>query len=379
MIRISILITFLVLLSCSENKNLEFVKKVELNTDKSIFKHGFSDGLNPFVYFATNDNFKLYKHYLNDGVNDSIDLRKEIGYDFTFYYLNFYDEHYCLSTSDYSNKVTIYNSFDANKIHIDSVNEISTIVLIPVLNSQGLQKDKLLFQVLPNGSKKQRAEFDSKEEFDKYLYIEYKSNPSFVMLDLKTEKMSYSKTNFFDIKPESYKEEILWETRTIFVNEKVLFNNIFYDKMILSDIEGNVEKVLTIESKFTEFVDVDFQFDRKGDERYGAAVVNLYNEHKSFKTQVAQILYDKYRNNTIVILLHSVDNELEPMKKDTNRPFSILVYDDDFNLENEYLIEDSKYNPINSFISKEGIVIDANNELGPNFNPNKIIYETFSY
>jgi len=198
------------------------------------------------------------------------------------------------------------------------------------------------------------------------------SRPS--ILDFKNNSLNLSKITLNTIRPNPEMKNdlstIWFSTTSIFVTDVILYNNHYIDSVFEIDNTGAFKKAFSIKSKYTKF-------DKEDKEVEQGVMIDYAID---YATHANGILYDEYRNKILVILVHGTkDIEQNGEKKRTNRPFSILVYDTNYNFEKEYLFNDSKYNYKNVYVCEEGLIINANNKLSYNYKPQKLIYEIFSY
>lgn len=348
------------------------IKKVSFETNIDIYQEGFSDAKDPFLFFATDDDNMLYKYYLNSSKKDSIDLKEQIGIQkMTNYSIIFNKENYVVYLSQYFH---VYNSATDRLYKLDSLSNYNGMEYAIAYNNQNsLKEEKLILANLFTCDLYNRPTSDIKETIIACEQLN-KKKPSYSILDLKNNTLQSSSVTFKDIKPETKNNsaEPWFKASAIYINNDILYNNHFTDGVFKIDSLGDFKKVITIKSKYTKFQNTEIF---KDDE-----IAEFIRKSINYSTQVNGILYDRYRKKILIILVHGTqDIERHGEMKMSNRPFSILVYNKDYELENEYLFDSLKHDFNNIYVCKEGLIINANNKLGNNYEPQKLIYEIFTY
>ena len=361
----------LLLFSCNEKQNLKLIKKVTFNIENDAFREGYSDSNEPFLYYATT-NGNLYKYYLNSSKKDSIDLKEQIGIQkMTNYSIIFNKENYVVYLSQYFH---VYNSASDRLYKLDSLSNYNGMEYAIVDNNEkSLKEDKLILTNLFTCDLYNKPTSDIKETIIACEQLN-KKKPSYSILDFKNNTLQSSSITFKDIKPETKNNssEPWFKASAIYINNDILYNNHFTDGIFKIDSLENFEKVITIKSKYTKFQNTEIF--KKDD------ITSVLKENINYSTQVNEILYDNYRNKIVVILVHGTQDIVKYGElKMSNRPFSVLVYDADYNFEKEYLFDSLKHDFNNIYVCKEGLIINANNKLGNNYEPQKLIYEIFTY
>ena len=322
-----------VLFSCQQDKKMPYLKTVSFNIENDVYIEGYSDADDPFLYFASSNN-KVYKYYINTNFRDSIDLQKEpkIKY-FNKYFVIFNKEDYVLNQSD-----LIYNSKSDKLYKLDSLSGNNKLeYVIARNNTNSLLDSKMLItnwfdcgltkKDYPDRNKRRVAcnEINSRQ-------------PSYSTLYFDNCKLSLSKITLRDIRPNpELKNDLstIWTGATaIFVNDITLYNNHYIDAVYEIDKKDTFRKVLTIKSKYTEFDKEDKKQTRN----------EMLDYARDYATRVYCVLYDEYRKKILIILIHGTkDIEKNGDKKSTNRPFSILVYDTNYNFENEFFSQELSF------------------------------------
>lgn len=364
-------ISFLFLLfSCQQDKKMNYLKTVSFNIENDVYIEGYSDADDPFLYYASGGNNKVYKYYINPNKTDSIDLQKvsKIKY-FNKYFLIFNKEDYVLNQS-----FQIYNSVTDKLYKLDSLSNYKGIEYVIANNCSNSWKNGKILIANWFDCGLTKEDYPKKKERQIACDKIDEKKPSYSILDFKNNKLTLSKITLRDIRPKpDFTNDLgtIWSrTTSIFVNDVILYNNHHIDAVYEVDKDGSFKKAFTIKSKYTQFD----KEDKEGDN------ISMLDYARDYATKVNGIVYDEYRDKILVILVHGTkDIEKNGEKKRENRPFSILVYDTDYNFESEYLFNDSKYNFKNVYVCKEGLIINANNKLSNNYKPQKLIYEIFSY
>lgn len=166
------------------------------------------------------------------------------------------------------------------------------------------------------------------------------------------------------------------------MDKHIVYTINFINQLFIFDKDGNYKKSITITSDYTNtdinkgfsFYDYYLQHEEEN--------LSLYQLTYSYASQVNNIIYNPVTKHLYVLLIHQTDitNPNERRFKRSNRDFSILVYDTDFNKIAEQKFSGRRYNLYNSalYISPEGhLLIDSNYELNEDFIPNTIQYDVF--
>lgn len=357
--------------SCTENKNLTSVRTVTFDITNDVFTEGFSDSKEPFLYYSAN-NDKLYKFYLNTLKTDSIDLSEKFKFkNLDRHSIIFNEENYVVYLSRY---FQMYNSETSKIYKLDSLSGYNGMeYAIAFNNSNSWNDNEILLANLFTCDLYNKPTYDIKQTIIDCEQLN-KKKPSYSILDFENNKFELSTINFSTIKADTKNNTIepWYKATATFVGKVVLYNNHFTNGVFEIDKAGKVRRAFTLESKYTDFQNTEIF---KGTEMPNQ-IKNIIN----YSTQVNGMLYDEYRNKILVIVVHGTkDVEKNGEKKLSNRPFSILVYNKDYELENEYLFDSLKHDFNNIYVCKEGLIINANNKLGNNYKPEKLIYEIFSY
>src|SRR5690606_19940760 len=357
-------------LSCQQEQRMLSVKKISFETNIDIYQEGFSDGKNPFLLYAATIDL-LYKYYLDKKVKETIDLKKDMKIDrLGRYYVIFNKENYIVSYQS----VKIYNSVTQTIYDLDSLTNHNGMEYSTVYNNTNSWKNnKVLLTNLFTCDLYNKPTSDIKETIITCEQLNKKKS-SYSVFDFKNNKVNLSTITFKDIKPETKNNsaEPWFKASAIYINNDILYNNHFTDGVFKIDSLGDFKKVITIKSKYTKFQNTEIF---KDDE-----IAEFIRKSINYSTQVNGILYDRYRKKILIILVHGTqDIERHGEMKMSNRPFSILVYNKDYELENEYLFDSLKHDFNNIYVCKEGLIINANNKLGNNYEPQKLIYEIFTY
>lgn len=356
--------------SCQQDERMEYLQTITFDIQNDVYIEGYSDAEQPFLYFASGNNM-LYKHYIDSNRIDSIDLEKKtkINY-FNRYFIIFNKEEYILNQSD-----LIYNSFTDKLYQLDSLSDYNSKLQFVISSNDVSSWDNNKFLIVNwFHCGVGYNDYQNKKERQAACQQINEKQPSYSILDFDNNALNLSTITLGDIRPNpEYTNDLstLWiKSSSIFVNDVVLFNNHFIDGVYEINQNGDYKKVITIKSKYTKFD----KEDKKGDR------IDMIRYALDYATQTKRILYDEYREKILIVLVHGTEDiEKNGDKKGTNRPFSVLVYDTDYNFENEYLFDNSKYNYKNIYVCKEGLAINANNKLGNMYKPQKLIYEIFAY
>ena len=88
------------------------------------------------------------------------------------------------------------------------------------------------------------------------------------------------------------------------------------------------------------------------------------------------MFYDKLKKEFYVIIFHELNDKTVVKTKGYFRPFSVLIYNQDFTQSNEYNFEDSiNYEGYRALLTKEGLMIPIKNKD----EENKFIFRLFKF
>src|SRR5690554_5269751 len=327
-------------LSCQQDKRMKSIKTIVFETNNDIYREGFSDTEHSFLFYTTNGNNMLYKYYLNSDKRDTIDLAEKMKIKRLSRYNIFFNKEDYIVNYGHAN---VYNSAENVVYKLDSLSNYNGMEYTIALNNASSWKNNKLLLTNLFTCDLYGKEGDLTETFIACEQLN-KHKPSYSILDFENSEVESSTITFKDIKPKTKD----------------------------NSVEISFKKAFTVKSKYTNFEEIEIF---KSED-----VSTVYDNAINYATQVNGILYDEYHNKILVVLVHGTkDIENNGEKKFTNRPFSILVYDTDYNFEKEYLFDHSKYDYHGVFVCKEGLIINANNKLGDAYEPQKLIYEIFSY
>ena len=204
-------------------------------------------------------------------------------------------------------------------------------------------------------------------EFDKKLYLTlfpYNTNGSFYQ---KRYQLIYSTKNrkiekLFLKFPEIYTDSTYWSSAGIYIcstinsNNEIYFNFPMYDNLYKYE-NGKVKEVKLNRSKYLKnFPPIVYD---KSD------ISNKYIfEYNMTIPQYHSFHYDKYRNLYYRIVLHGQDVFDENNKKNTHlsREWSIMIFDEYFNLLDEILFEKNIYHHSYFYVLEDGIYIALQSE-----------------
>src|SRR5690606_10796792 len=366
--KLFILCLISILYSCNKDKELVSVKKVEFPIDNDIYIEGFSDAENPFLFYAAG-NDTIYKYYLDTDKTEKISLKAVTGLSFfSRYKILFKDEDFVVNQSQY-----VYNSQTNKLYNLDSLNTSNTYFQFVLAdnNTYSWLNNKILINNCYDCNVS-REEYSDRKQRELLCNELNQQKPSYSIVNFENNSLQLSTLTLKDIRPNphyTFDLSSVWSyTISLFVNDVILYNNHFIDTVFEINAQGNFKKAFTIQSKYTQFNTEDQILLHMGNEYY-----------RDYATRVSDILYDRYRDKILVVLVHGTEDiEKYPEKKLSNRPFSILVYNNNYEFEHEYLF-DEKYNYNNVYVCKEGLIINANNKLAASFKPRQLIYEIFNY
>src|SRR5690606_21553758 len=359
-----------ILYSCNKDKELVSVKKVEFPIENDIYIEGFSDAENPFLFYAAG-NDTIYKYYIDTNKTEKISLKEVTGLSFfSRYKILFKDEDFVVNQSQY-----VYNSQTKKLYNLDSLNTSNErhMYVLSNNNVNSWLNNKLLINNWPYCDEIRREQIADRKERHLLCNKIRQTKSSYSIIDFETNELKLSDITLKDIRPNpDYTfdlSSVVNYSTSIFVNDVILYNNHLINTVYEIDSTGKYKKAFTIDSKYTQFNTEDKLLLRPGYEDYA----------RDYATRVKDIIFDKYRSKILVVLVHGTEDiEKYPEKKLSNRPFSILVYNNNYEFEHEYLF-DEKYNYNNVYVCKEGLIINANNKLAASFKPRQLICEIFTY
>lgn len=230
-------------------------------------------------------------------------------------------------------------------------------ILLDFAYMDPLQNESLEMKV---EAEKYRPCFGKIEGFDSDARLIYSNlTPAYL-----TEQANKNKEEHFS----SYTSAILTKNQVLFVDRSA---NLIY---VLDRQTLQVKRTVAIESEYTDTSIDRFTFYTKEK----AKTVNFTDYNYEYATSVNQIIYDPYRNTFLVVLAHRADVEKNPEQKYTNRPFSIITYDEGLNKIDEQVFYNRKYDFYKSmFPTKEGLLIHSNSKMNPNYKTNTLSYDLF--
>lgn len=358
-----------IIFSCTKTNRLTSSKTISFDIDNDVYIEGFSDAETPFLYYAAS-NDTIYKYYIDTKETQELSLMNLTGIvSFSRYAVVFDKEDFVLNQSPF-----VYNSKTNRLYNLDSLNVSNDKILFVLAgnNTHSWKNNELLINNW-HYCDINEEQYSDKESRQLLCNDIAHRKPSFSKLNFETNLLDFSTINLNTIRPNSNfifdLSSVQSMTTSIFANDIILYNNNYIDAVFEVDDKGNFQKVIAIQSKYTQFNKENRLMLRPGYEYYD----------RDYATRVEDLLYDEYRKKILIVLIHGTEDIMKyPEKKLTNRSFSILVYDSNYNFENEYFFNE-KYNYQNVYVCKEGLIINANNKLSSDFKPRKLIYEVFPY
>ena len=199
-------------------------------------------------------------------------------------------------------------------------------------------------------------------EFGKYYSEKYYKAPYFLNI-----------SNYFDYSPKVelclngfYKN--ISNTADIFVepcfykslNNKIYLFSVFSNKIFeINPVNFKIEQEIKVISKFTKFNQHPIKVKRETDNTFQDSL----NYNGKTKASINRLFYDNLKKEFYVIIFHELNDKTVVKKKGYFRPFSVLIYNQDFTQSREYNFEDSiNYEGYRALLTKEGLMIPIKNK-----------------
>jgi hypothetical protein len=175
--------------------------------------------------------------------------------------------------------------------------------------------------------------------------------------------------------PEEYnKMEHTWFfylTKALVNKEKAVYS--FSASPFLHVKEKETIRKISIQSDYAQnkILSLPAELPRDKDE-----YTNLYLENNIYLS----IIYDKYREvyyHFFGLPIDAIDKKTGKQNTPADKPFSIIVYDKDFNKIGEYLPKENHYLHNTYFVDEKGLWISDNHVNNPNLDENKLSFRLF--
>ena len=210
------------------------------------------------------------------------------------------------------------------------------------------------------------------------LINKHKSLPRFIQI--KENDVFYSDFNYNNVEKKSNKNknDLFVDYSNISLSNKyIAYTMQFSNHIYLFDYNLKLVKSVPIKSEFTGTdVNSDYSFYNEKEDRG-----DIYVKNYDYATLTKYIVYNKYKNRFYVLLAHKTDilKKENLIFKRSNRNFSIIEYDENFNKLNEQKFEKGLYDIYKPmFIDSNGnLLLNANNEMNPNFTPDTLRYDVY--
>jgi|SRR5690606_19784576 len=361
------------LINCKNRNQKDFLVKVSsinipLKEKANIEGHFIEN--NEDLFFVYTSNTKKLIVYNKEKAIDSIDFYKS-KLEVNQIVVKNTDSIFII---DYSTRIIrhinirgqIINEIDYRKLsHQDSIN--------PYLfkNPESISKNNIFLDV---GIEKNK--FKNIPHRD--LINKHKSLPRFIQI--KENDVFYSDFNYNNVEKKSNKNknDLFVDYSNISLSNKyIAYTMQFSNHIYLFDYNLKLVKSVPIKSEFTGTdVNSDYSFYNKKEDRG-----DIYVKNYDYATLTKYIVYNKYKNRFYVLLAHKTDilKKENLIFKRSNRNFSIIEYDENFNKLNEQKFEKGLYDIYKPmFIDSNGnLLLNANNEMNPNFTPDTLRYDVY--
>ena len=156
-----------------------------------------------------------------------------------------------------------------------------------------------------------------------------------------------------------------------FTNNNIIIWSFFSDEVILMDSKTNILKKESIKSSKYKIGAKYFRINQQGPEKLQAMVNNLGKS----STFISNVLYDTQRKIYYIRILHKIP--LDWFETNYYRPWSLLVYDENFNKLEEIPFEDKKYSGMMK-LSNLGLMIETKKEM-TDYKNQEATFEIYNY
>ena len=143
------------------------------------------------------------------------------------------------------------------------------------------------------------------------------------------------------------------------------------NKILLLNSRANVLSINTIESNKSKIGDPYFRITKENHSRFN----DILNDHEKTSSVISNVLYDSERKIYYIKVLNEVT--LKWFNENNYRPWSLLVYDEEFNKLDEIPFEDKKYSGMMK-ISNRGLMIEVKNEF-TDYKNQAVNFEIYNY
>jgi len=141
------------------------------------------------------------------------------------------------------------------------------------------------------------------------------------------------------------------------------------DSIYIYNLDNSVSNSVSVKSKYIDSIPPMTQ---------GMEHNRKYNsEYQITQNFYRTLLYDKYKNLYYRVAVHYQDlvNEDGSINQYGSNPWSIIIMDSDFNIIDEVMMEPNKYRLDSLMVSKEGLLIQIQDELIES--GNQLVFELF--
>lgn len=179
--------------------------------------------------------------------------------------------------------------------------------------------------------------------------------------------------------PDKYKQENWWHFVGLGISKTVNKNQLFTSYPVCHNLYVHSltdKSMLKYELKSKYLKDYDFPY-------YDLTKTNDVTYKISYAATLGryvQVLYDPYRDliYRIVALPQEYENEDGTVNSDLDRPWSIMVIDNNMNILFEQYFEGRKYNFYNILVTDEGLLVSNNHTQNPIFKPGILSFTVFT-
>lgn len=355
--KVKTLILILILISCNKqekevNKNnydygLELIKKDSIKTDSTLRplyyrsqylwdSHNLihANGPDKLVLLDfTNNLIKNKITYDKSGINNVNNAHQN------YYYHN--KDSIFLISNQKKMYVTNNNAEIVNSFRFDSISDLSNKFGEPMVamgtSNAVYENSKLSFITYPQSPENMRKSID---------------DPVFVTLNLKTEKLVKGNLEYkYSVEYDKLQHPYFIEPLAIKSNKSDLVILFKTDNHFIVIENNKIEKKVKFKSDyFSEYPKME------GKNEIPTFPIESYSNQK--------LLFDQINEKYYLFISHYMDYKNSTtgnINTTDNKPFSILVFDDNFKKILERKFKGEKYNIHMSFISKNGLYLSLNN------------------
>ena len=368
--------------SCETNTNNQADGDVKMLKAGSVeFKLGYSPSSigtvslsnREYLYFGDTRTFKCIDIVSFDGsVFSKIPLNEitNLGHQINNFYIKSIDSILVLSL--YTNQLFLIN----NKGNI--LKQIDLNSLFKGGKKYGLKsslyqdfyfKGKILLKGFLNVLNEPDP-FNDWVQFNKYLNRKIYSEPYFFQIsNVFSDSMSLNTgldgfyLNFLTPDYEALESPLYYHTEN-----RLFCLSVYSDKIYEIDpYEFKIIKQITVASDFTKVSEAPVPINKQTE---GKTEVLISNNGQT-QGAIRKLLYDKYRKLFYVFVIHSVNADAPEEKRSMNRPWSLIIYTENFEKIREQKMPALHFDISLAVVCREGLLISTNNNFNDSYERSK--------